>query len=356
MKNQCFLRTENEIQKVIREKAAKKLLLVCGSSYDSLPLTNIITGLELPYVRFSGFSSNPRYEDIQNGVTCFQEAEADFILAVGGGSAMDTAKCIKFFSKSCVPLLAIPTTAGTGSESTSFAVMYKDGVKKSVDAEELLPDYVLLFPKLLKKLPIEHKKAAMMDAFCQAVESWWSVSAVEESISYSKKAIRMILDYRKSYLDNQEKAAGQILLAANFAGRAINITRTTAAHAMSYKLTSVYKLPHGYAVALCLPPVWKCMEKNMDSCMDKRGKSYVAEILKEIAEWIGYETIGDAVNFLKRDMLYSGWKAPDVLTEEELRLLCASVDMKRMGNTPIEINTFDIRQIYKEIFSENKEE
>lgn len=248
----------------------KKIFLVCGNSFDKLEIAPAIARLKP--VRFSAFAPNPVYEDVCVGVDLFRSSQCQAILAVGGGSAMDVAKCIKLFatmdptenylqqpfSPSDIPLAAIPTTAGTGSESTRHAVIYYRGEKQSVSHPGIVPDAVCLIPSVLTDLPLYQKKCTMLDALGQAIESWWSVSATEESIGYSKIAIDLIKNNRKAYIQSG-KHADQILLASNYAGRAINITATTAAHAMSYKLTSLYGIPHGHAVGLCLAEVWEEM-------------------------------------------------------------------------------------------------
>lgn len=143
------------------------------------------------------------------GVKAFLESSADAIAAVGGGSAMDVAKCIKLYSgmdhnvcyleQEIIPndirFLAVPTTAGTGSEATRFAVIYYEGEKQSVAHESCIPDAVLVDPEALKTLPTYHRKAAMLDAFCHAVESFWSIKSTEESRGLAAEAIRMILQY-----------------------------------------------------------------------------------------------------------------------------------------------------------------
>ena len=244
------------IRKILSEIKTQKFLLVCGKSFDLSKTKDVIEKLGIPYIRFSEFSSNPLYEDVVKGVSRFKEERCDTIVAVGGGSAIDVAKCIKLYSNmnedicfleqeyadSGVPIVAIPTTAGTGSESTRFAVIYYKGNKQSVAHESIVPDYAVLDSSLLKSLPVYQKKCTLMDALCQGIESWWSVNSTEESRLYSKKAVELILDNMAGYIEkNEESCAENILIASNYSGKAINITQTTAAHAMSYKITSMYK-------------------------------------------------------------------------------------------------------------------
>ena len=178
------------------------MFLVCDSSFPFLNIKENIEKMDVPYVMFSDFTPNPLYEQVCKGIDLFQITKCDSILAVGGGSAIDVAKCIKLAvlakegnsalipplvstrvecEGSKIPFIAIPTTAGTGSESTHNAVMYYEGAKQTVTNDGILPDYAVLEPSVLKTLPLYQKKCTMMDALCQGIESWWSMNSTEES-------------------------------------------------------------------------------------------------------------------------------------------------------------------------------
>ena len=247
-----------------------KVLLVCDSSFPFINIKDEVERMEMPFVKFDQFMSNPLYEDVCKGVDLFNSEHCDTILAVGGGSSIDVAKCIKLYYKmhkdtlyleqeytdTGVKLIAIPTTAGTGSESTRYAVIYYDGKKQSVTHDSIIPDVAILEPNVLKTLPLYQKKCTMLDALCQGIESWWSINSTDDSKQYSKIAVETIIRWWREYIfENTDNSAEQIMLAANYAGRAICITQTTAPHAFSYKITSLYGLPHGHAVAVCLPEI-----------------------------------------------------------------------------------------------------
>lgn len=305
----------------------KKPLLVCDDAFDSF-------GIKFPckVVRFSNFSSNPVYEDVRSGVKILRKNKCDFIVAVGGGSSIDTAKGIKYYNHVNLPIMAVPTTSGTGSEATRFAAIYKNGEKKSITDKRLLPEYVILEPGMLKTLPLYQKKCTMLDALCQAIESWWSRRATEESIGYSKEAIDLILGNMEGYLQNEDEGNAKMLSASNLAGRAINITTTTAPHAMSYKLTSLYGLPHGHAVAICLPKVWRQM-KNFN----------------DIANALGAQGYEEAVLFFEEMLKDLEISAPQNASEDDLEILANSVDFQRLNNNPIQFNKGVIKNLYKEI-------
>ena len=358
------------LPEILKSLDCIKVFLVVDSSFPFLNIKDDIENMGYPHVMFSDFTPNPLYEQVCKGIDLFQITKCDSILAVGGGSAIDVAKCIKLavlakegnnaiipplvsqklpIDGAKIPFIAIPTTAGTGSESTHNAVMYYEGAKQTVTNDGVLPDYAVLEPSVLKTLPLYQKKCTMMDALCQGIESWWSVNSTEESYEYSRKTIELIMaNWRKYIFENDDKAAAHIMLAANYGGRAINITQTTAAHAFSYKITSLYKLPHGHAVAVGLPVIWEYMLDHMDKCIDNRGPEYLAGIFTKISHAMGCETPEKAIALfceMMKDIELSNPVAGD--REEELEVLSTSVNPVRLKNNPVTIDILSIGNIYK---------
>ena len=217
---------------ILKETGCRKLFLVIDSSYPFLNIKDAVETLPVgEKVKFSDFTPNPVYEQVCKGIELLKSSRCDAILAVGGGSAIDVAKCIKLavlseagnaalipplvlqrvpLEGSELPFIAIPTTAGTGSESTHNAVMYYQGAKQTVTNDGILPDYAILEPSVLKTLPLYQKKCTMMDALCQGIESWWCINSNDESREYARKAVEgIIARWRKYIFDNSEEAARQ---------------------------------------------------------------------------------------------------------------------------------------------------
>lgn len=357
-------------------KDSGKVFLVCGDSYRSLVIKEEIEKADVSYVYFDGYTPNPLYEQVCKGIELFQRTQCDTIMAVGGGSAIDVAKCIKLAvlakegksvlipplvnirvvcEGSKLPFVAIPTTAGSGSESTHNAVMYYKGAKQTITNDGVLPDYVVLEPSVLKTLPLYQKKCTMMDALCQGIESWWSINSTDESKVYSKKCVELVVaNWRKYIFDNNDEAAEQIMLAANYSGRAINITATTAAHAMSYKITSLYKLPHGHAVAVCLPEVWKYMIEHIENCVDKRGKEYLENVFKGIVQAMGVQTPTEAITNFRCMMRQMELANPiSERLQLDISLLATSVNSIRLKNNPVKLDDNAIFILYKMILGNN---
>ena len=362
-----------QLPAILKEVGCEKLFLVVDSSYPFLNIKDAIEALPVKErVMFPDFTPNPLYEQVCNGIELLKTSNCDTILAVGGGSAIDVAKCIKLAvlakegnaaiipplvstrvacDSAKLPFIAIPTTAGTGSESTHNAVMYYEGAKQTVTNDGILPDYAILEPSVLKTLPLYQKKCTMMDALCQGIESWWSVNSTEESYEYSRKTVELIMaNWRKYIFENDEEAAANIMLAANYGGRAINITATTAAHAMSYKITSLYKFPHGHAVAVCLPEIWVYMLDNMDKCIDRRGREYLAGIFEDIAKTMGCDTPKQAIAMFRemmKDMELTNPVAGN--RDDELKILSTSVNPVRLKNNPVDIKEEEAYKLYNVI-------
>jgi len=300
---------------------AKKPMIVCHDSF--LDLID-------KAVYFSEFTPNPRFEEITKGIQLFKEHGCDFIVSIGGGSAIDVAKCINMLDRETPRAchLAIPTTAGTGSEATKFAVVYKDGKKLSIEHEHMLPNIAILDPEFLKTLPDYHKKSTILDTLCHAVESLWAKGRTAESITYAKSALRIVWEDADSYMANDVASSIRMLHAANLSGKAINISKTTAAHAMSYELSSLFNISHGHAVSLCLPVVWKHL-LDLNAVPDTlTSNDYVkfVELAKNLS-----------LAFDRTDL------------PKHFDRLVSSVNSQRLSNHPVLISTEQLYNMYHAI-------
>lgn len=355
-----------ELDRYLTVNGVHRLFLVCGASIRRLRINQYFETLKermgIDVVRYSDFGPNPLYESVVRGVRAFRSADCDLLAAVGGGSAMDVAKSIKLFAdmdaersfleQPIVPndvrLLAIPTTAGTGSEATKYAVIYYQGEKQSLSDDSLIPDAVLLDAGALSTLSAYQRRATMMDAFCHAVESFWSVNSTAESREYSGQAIEMICSNKHAYLANEEAGNRGMLLAANLAGKAINITQTTAGHAMCYKLTGLYGIAHGHAAALCLAELWPFMLKNPDLCIDPRGESYLEGVFSAIGASMGCQEQWEAVRAYRNLLNELALTSPKA-KQADYDILKNSVNAVRLKNNPISLSLEAIDYLYHQI-------
>ena len=204
---------------------------------------------------------------------------------------------------------------------------------------------------MLATLPLYQKKCTVLDALCQGIESWWSVNSTPQSHVLSSDAVKALIDNIEPYIfENSSAAASRVMYAANRAGQAINITQTTAPHAFSYKLTSLYRLPHGHAVAICLPEIWQYMLDNPDQCIDPRGWDYLNNIFSLIANAMHCLHATDAVEQFRLLLDKLEIKAPCATErEDELSLLTQSVNPDRLKNNPVRLDLPTIHTLYNKI-------
>ena len=325
-------------------EANRVLVVRGGTSYAACGAEKIIEQLQsashAEYKFYSDFSANPKYEEAVVGAKLCEEFLPNAIIAIGGGSVMDMAKLIRHIAqKSNIPLISIPTTAGTGAESTKFAVCYIDGVKQSIDRPEMLPNIAVLMPDLTMSGSKYLTATCAFDAFAQAVEAYWNRSATEESDAFAKEAIVMLFLGLTQFIESHGTCIEQrnwremMMGGANMAGQAINLTRTTAPHAMSYVLTSKYGYAHGHAVALSFPYIAKL---NMLCQRDQyTGINYTAyrEKMIWLAKCLGLAGQQDIEitlrNFIKA--LGLGYRADSYV---DTALVAQSINLERAGNNP----------------------
>ena len=358
-----------ELDDYFVRSGAKRVLLVCDGAFQFLRIKEYFDTLEarlgIRVVPFSDFQPNPLYESVVEGVKLFHAEGCELIAAVGGGSAMDVAKCIKLYSNmdssenylkqtivpNDVPLFAVPTTAGTGSEATRYAVIYYNGAKQSVTDYSCIPSTVLFDASVLKTLPIYQKKSTMLDALCHAIESFWSVNSNEESMEYSRAAIEMIIANMESYLANEDSGNANMLKASNIAGKAINITQTTAGHAMCYKLTSLYGIAHGHAAAICDKALIPYMLSHTADCIDPRGEEHLKEALNGIAAAMGCKTPEQAAEKFAAILAELELSAPEIKLPEDIDTLKTSVNPDRLKNHPVQLTVEVIESLYRQILN-----
>lgn len=347
----------------------KKVLLVCGESINNYTVLNRkLLDCKVPMVRFSDFHPNPEYDSVVKGVEVFRNEGCDSIMAVGGGSAIDVAKCIKLYSNmpgngengsflrhdiipNDIPLLVMPTTAGTGTEATRYAVIYYDGVKQSVTSYSIIPQTILMDPNVLKTLPLYQKKATMCDALCHAIESYWSVNSTPESQAFARFALTSVLNNMEGYLQNTDEGNAGMLMAAHAAGKAINISQTTAGHAMCYMITSMFGFAHGHAAMLCDRVLFRWMVENVGDgakCSDPRGVEYLRATLDELGVLLGGANATDGAKKLEEIFTVLNLDRPK-MSDEQIEILKNSVNPVRLKNHPIALDAETIEELYRKV-------
>lgn len=228
------------------------------------------------------------------------------VLAVGGGLVIDTMKAValalgtghdvlSLLESPNVPTqieietIAVPTTAGSGAERTPFAVMYRNGLKYSLDDSRLLPDRAVLDPSLVRSMPRPVAASSALDALSHCVESMWACKSTPGSIETAAAALASIVENIEAAVKGDSDRAQEILMfSASEAGAAIATSRTTAAHALSYHLTSRYGISHGHAVTLTLGQFLALNGAvDQETVSDVRGAAHVRSVVARICSLLG---------------------------------------------------------------------
>jgi alcohol dehydrogenase len=352
-----------KLKRILKENKSKKVFLVTGKkSFETSGAKEKIETLlkNNSYLRFNEFSPNPSLRDINRGYLKFKNYKSDLIIGVGGGSTIDVAKKIGllFFNeaKKKIPMVAIPTTSGTGSEATYFIVYYKNNKKQSDGKPNLtLPDYSICDPHLIENLPPKICAETGMDSLTQAVESYWSVYSNSESKKYSKKAIKIILKNIEAAVNGDRKAKSRMLKASNLSGKAINISKTTACHSIGYPITSNFKIPHGQAVGITLPEIilYNAHPDNLN-CTDPRGKIFVKKTINKLNKILGTKNPIKSKYKIQSLMKKIGLKTK--LSELGIKrrdiaiLIKEGFTPERMLNNPVKIESKDLKKILNKIY------
>lgn len=333
MNEQKIFFAEENLIHYVKNFSPRRIFFVHGKTFNRLSLAESFNDFQTTH--FTDFKPNPLFESVEAGIKVFRENNCDMIIAVGGGSALDVAKGIKLYAAQDVPFIVIPTTAGTGSEATRFAVLYKNGEKQSIHDWLMIPDAILFYAEPLRILPPYQRKATLLDAFSHAAESYWSVKATDVSRAFAKESLRIIVSLQADYFNGRTSDAENLslLYASYLAGKAINISETTAGHAMSYKLTSLFGISHGHAAALCNAGLWQFMAAS--------------DAVKDLSEVIGEKTFRELL--IDGELIYPLKDASDADFDSTLELLTHSVNPVRLKNFPVPLPEDVIRTIYRRI-------
>ncbi|MCP4447832.1 MAG: phosphonoacetaldehyde reductase [Myxococcales bacterium] len=373
-------RAAEELAPLLARHKTSRLLLVTGKSSYQLSgaeaaLAPLLGGLDVAH--FSDFSPNPTLEEVEAGVAIWRSQKPDLVLVVGGGSALDLAKMINGLAASresardlltgvvslegsSVPCIAVPTTSGSGAETTHFAAVYVDGKKYSVTHESLRPTYCILDASLTHSLPSYLTAATGMDALAQAIESYWSVRSTAESRRHSAEAIELCApalgNWGEASVSTAPTPAAReaLMQGSHLAGKAIDIARTTAPHALSYVLTTDFGVTHGHAVALTLGSVFSFNAQASESAsIEVASLAALQQTMGELSVLLKCPDGEATAARLKAMMKACGLQTQlrDVgVTRSDLPRLVASVNPQRLKNNPRTLSSEDLGVILEAVY------
>jgi len=366
------------IKKIISDIGAKKILLVTGkdSYIESGSEQKISQYLDnITVERFYDFEVNPKIEDVYDGVRMALKMKPDLIVAIGGGTVLDMAKLINILSsqkdysfiniiensslinkQGLSPLVVIPTTSGTGSEATHFAVVYVKKNKYSLAHKFMLPDYVIVDSSLSNKMPKNLAASSAIDALSQSIESYWSVGSTNESQQYARQSIEIILaSIEKAVIEKDADAKDLMSLAANLSGKAINISKTTAAHAISYPISTYFNVPHGHAVGLSLGCFFEINSNfELHGINDSRGSSYIANTMQQLLKLFGASSPLDCklawYKIMNNIGLETNMSKLGICSSDDVDLILNNVNLERLNNNPVVVSEETLKNTLKSLF------
>lgn len=349
----------------------KHAFIISGPNLEKMGIVSRVEGLlnevSIDADSYTNIEANPSVTTVEKAAKAFIESKADYIVALGGGSPLDVAKAVAVVAKyggsitdyegahkvpgKVIPMIAIPTTAGTGSEVTAFSVItdHIRDYKLTVFSYELIPNYAILDPNLIMTTPASVAAACGIDAFIHAEESYISRDASPFTEAMSEKAMELIGRSIRAFVADREnqKAAEDMLVGSLFAGIAFSWARLGNVHAMSHPVSAYFDVPHGVANGILLPTI-----VNYNSSVDE-GKylkiyNYISEepVTKEQFQ---PKMLTEAIRNLNAELGIPDSLAAVGVKEEYIKAMAE--DAMKSGNimaNPRKTEYEDIIELYKE--------
>ena len=362
----------NEIVNEVKNNGFKKAFVASDPDLVKFGVTAKVTDLldkaGIPFTLYSDIKPNPTIENVQNGVKAFKESGADHIIAIGGGSSMDTSKAIGIIitnpefedvrslegvaptKNPCVPIIAVPTTAGTAADVTiNYVITDVEKERKfvCVDTHDM-PIVAVVDPEMMSSMPKGLTACTGMDALTHAIEGYTTKAAWEMTDMFHLEAIKLISKYLRSAVNNEKEGREGMALGQYIAGMGFSNVGLGIDHSMAHCLSAHYDYPHGMACAMLLPI---SMEFNRD---------YTGEKYREIARAMGVEGVDTMSQEEYRDAAINAVKklsedvgiptVADRIKEEDLTQLAkdALADACYPGN-PREASLDQVIAMYREL-------
>ena len=366
MKNPTYTNL-GDLENFLKAKNIKNVFIISGlNSYVKSGAKKIMKKFLLNKKTkfFFKKSALPEINELKRIINSIKDFSPDLIIAIGGGSVIDYAKIAnslelsknveqkiinseyKLKNNFC-DIVAIPTTAGSGAEVTSTAVIYLDNKKYSIEGEAIKPKYYFLIPSLLRNLKKTIKASSGFDAISQSVESLLSKRSTKSSIKFAKDSLNLSL---KNYINFVKKPSKQNSLnmsyAAMLSGKAINISRTIAPHAVSYPFSSLFGISHGHAVSLTLNKFLKFNFENYSKADCNFNLKLRYNLIFEAFNVKNINELNEAINKIKSQVnLVSDFKKLGINIDKNYGRIIDGTNILRLKNNPIKLDEEDIKQI-----------
>ncbi len=362
-----------EIVGEIKGRGFTKAFVCSDPDLIKFGVTAKVTGLldegGIPYEIYSEIKANPSIKNVQDGVAAFEASQADCLVAVGGGSSIDTAKAIGIIianpefadvrslegvaptKNPCVPILAVPTTAGTAAEVTiNYVITDEENNRKMVcvDTHDI-PVAAFIDPDMMSTMPAGLTAATGMDALTHAIEGYITKGAWAMTDMFHLKAIEIIADSLRGAVANTPEGREGMALGQYVAGMGFSNVGLGIVHSMAHPLGALYDTPHGIANAIILPTV---MEYNAEATGDKYKYIAAAMGVKNTENMTAEEYRKAAVDAVRKLSVDVGIPADlkDIVKPEDVRFLAESAyaDACRPGN-PRDTSVEEIEELYRSL-------
>lgn len=359
----CF----DELSILFEEKNFQKILIITGkNSFEKSGAKIKLEKLLQKKNHKTFFKENdyPEINELKAFISVIDLFKPDVILSVGGGAVLDLAKignCLYLennyvdkikkgtlsITKKFTKVIAIPTTAGSGAEVTSNAVLYIDKIKYSIEGKNIKPDYAFVDPELVMSLPNSLSASSGFDAMSQAIESLFSKKSNDESVKYALKSLEYSYNNIESHVNKKTfLTAYNMCNASFFSGKAINISKTTAPHAVSYPFTAYFGIKHGHAVSLTLTDFieYNFLKKdysdanfNLDSRFRLIFETFKVNGLKDLIPKIN--------KILSNINLETNFNKLNISGSNNIEKVVSNINAQRLNNNPVPLTVNSVKEI-----------
>ena len=362
-----------KLPEVAEKSGGKKAFIISGPHLNKMGIVqSCVDALKAKGIESSVFTEtegNPSVETVDKASAAYKESGADFIVALGGGSPMDVAKAVGVVARyggsiteyegadkvpgDIIPLIAVPTTAGTGSEVTAFSVItdHSRNYKLTVFSYKLIPSYAILDAELLTTAPASVAAACGIDALVHALEAYISTAASPFSDAMAEKALELIGANIRCYAANRGdiEAAGNMLVGSLFAGIAFSWARLGDVHAMSHPVSAYFNVPHGVANAILLPTI---VEYNM---LADKGKylniyNYIAELPAAPEEFTADMLVDELLNLNEALGIPAGLEEAGVTKDKFDAMADDAMKSGNIAVNPRSTTKKDVLALYEKAF------
>ena len=362
-----------KLPEVAEKSGGKKAFIISGPHLNKMGIVqSCVDALKAKGIESSVFTEtegNPSVETVDKASAAYKESGADFIVALGGGSPMDVAKAVGVVARyggsiteyegadkvpgDIIPLIAVPTTAGTGSEVTAFSVItdHSRNYKLTVFSYKLIPSYAILDAELLTTAPASVAAACGIDAMVHALEAYISTAASPFSDAMAEKALELIGANIRCYAANRGdiEAAENMLVGSLFAGIAFSWARLGDVHAMIHPVSAYFNVPHGVANAILLPTI---VEYNM---LADKGKylniyNYIAELPAAPEEFTADMLVDELLNLNEALGIPAGLEEAGVTKDKFDAMADDAMKSGNIAVNPRSTTKKDVLALYEKAF------